>query len=374
MKLVNSRDIEEVDQQENHDFTGLRILLVEDNMINQEVAKGILEQFNPTIEVADNGQIALDMVQEQEFDIVLMDMQMPVMDGVTATKKIREIESLSGMPIVAMTANAMERDVKQCKEAGMNDHVSKPIDVDELISAISRWTNASKESVKSSVVLNGQKAAESKANNVIDIDPLVLDANEGIGRIGGNSEAYWKVITAFTETKLAVIDKMKKALANDERDDVELFAHSLKGAAANVSAKGLAVLAGNLEDQAGSAEMKMEASLLDKIKECLEEIQGYIPTKEPEAAKPKEETGFVGYTPREFRIELEQLKILLSNFDTQAVDFITGIKESSKSMDVDLSEVEDAIRKFEYEIAGKKLEIVLESLGVDEEENSPTLF
>ncbi|MDD1780386.1 response regulator [Enterovibrio sp. ZSDZ35] len=374
LKLLNQRDNEADNQEENHDFTGLNILLVEDNMINQEVAKGILEQFNPTIEVADNGQIALDMVQEKAFDIVLMDMQMPVMDGVTATKKIREIESLAGMPIVAMTANAMERDVKQCKEAGMNDHVSKPIDVDELISAISRWTNASKETVKSSVVLNGQKAAESKALNIVDIDPLVLDANEGIGRIGGNSEAYWKVITAFTETKLSMIDKMKAALANDERDDVELFAHSLKGAAANVSAKGLAVLAGNLEDQAGSCDMKMEASLLDKIKESLEEIQRYIPTKEPEDEEPKVEQGFAGYTPREFRIELEQLKILLSNFDTQAVDFITGIKESSKSMDVDLSDVEDAIRKFEYEIAGKKLEVVLESLGVDEEENTPTLF
>nr|WP_269808975.1 response regulator [Enterovibrio nigricans] len=192
LKLLNGRETEDENQQDNNDFTGLRILLVEDNMINQEVAKGILEQFNPTIEVADNGQIALDMVQAQSFDIVLMDMQMPVMDGVTATQKIREIESLAGMPIVAMTANAMELDVKQCKEAGMNDHVSKPIDVDELISAIARWTTASKEAVKTSVVLNGQKAAESKAQSITDIDPLVLDANEGIGRIGGNVEAIGK--------------------------------------------------------------------------------------------------------------------------------------------------------------------------------------
>ncbi|CZF81570.1 Signal transduction histidine-protein kinase BarA [Grimontia celer] len=372
MKLANCREAEK-EQSEEVDFTGLKILLVEDNMINQEVAKGILEQFNPTIEVADNGQIALDMAQDQDFDIVLMDMQMPVMDGLTATRKIREIESLSSLPIVAMTANAMERDVKQCKEAGMNDHVSKPIDVEELISAIQRWTSASKEAVKSSVALNGKKDDEPSIPDLDDIDPLVLDAKEGINRIGGNVEAYWKVITAFTETKLAVIDKIREQLANDEREDVELFAHSLKGAAANVSAKGLAVLAGNLEDQAGS-DLKMEASLVDKIEQCLQEIHTYIPGAEPEKEKADEVQAFAGYTPREFRIELEQLKILLNNFDTQAVDFITGIKENSKSMDVDLSGVEDAIRKFEYEAAASKLEAVIESLGVDEVDETPELF
>ncbi|OEE67197.1 hybrid sensor histidine kinase/response regulator [Enterovibrio norvegicus FF-33] len=371
LKLLNSRDVHQ-DVSEEIDFTGVKILLVEDNMINQEVAKGILEQFDPVIEVADNGQIALDMVQEQHFDIVLMDMQMPVMDGVTATKKIREIESLAGLPIVAMTANAMERDVKQCKEAGMNDHVSKPIDVDELLTTIQRWTTASKEVVKSSVVLNVQKVQDEIDVQIADIDPLVLDANEGINRIGGNSKAYWKVMGAFTDTKLAVIDKIRQALADENREDVEMFAHSLKGAAANVSAKGLAVLAGNLEDQA-STDLKMDASLMDKIEACLKQIKTYIPGEKEEEAKPVE-AGFAGYTPREFRIELEQLKILLNNFDTQAVDFITGIKQSSKSMDVNLEPVEDAIRKFEYEIAAKKLEAVIETLGVDEEENTPTLF
>ncbi|MFS1877001.1 hybrid sensor histidine kinase/response regulator [Enterovibrio norvegicus] len=371
LKLVNARDIEEKSSIV-YDFTGLNILLVEDNMINQEVAKGILETYNPSIEVADNGQVALDRVQEKAFDIVLMDMQMPVMDGVTATQKIREIESLSGLPIVAMTANAMERDVKQCKEAGMNDHVSKPIDVDELISAIHKWTSASREAVKSSVEANEKKETEQQVHDLSDIDPLVLDANEGIRRIGGNSVAYWKVMTAFVESKLAKIDTIREDIAQENRDDVEMFAHSLKGAAANVSAKGLAVLAGNLEDQATS-DGRMEASLMDKIQATLLEIQKYIPSDEPVEEKPAQ-ASFAGYTPREFRIELEQLKILLNNFDTQAVDFVVGIKESSKSMDVDLTPVEDAIRKFEYEVAAKKLEIVLESLGIDEEENTPTLF
>lgn len=185
--------------------------------------------------------------------------------------------------------------------------------------------------------------------------------------------AYWKVITAFTDTKLAAMDKVRQDIKDDNRDDVELFAHSLKGAAANVSAKGLAVLAGNLEDQAGS-ERNMEASLADKIEQCLKEIQTYIPNEEPAKDKVEESEGFVGYTPKEFRIELEQLKILLNNFDTQAVDFITGIQQNAKSMDIDLSGVEDAIRKFEYEAAAKRLGVVLASLGMDESEDTPELF
>lgn len=372
MKRANSREAATIKTQ-HIDLTGIKILLVEDNMINQEVAKGILEQFNPTIEVADNGQVALERVQKEHFDIVLMDMQMPVMDGLTATRKIREIEALAGLPIVAMTANAMERDIKQCKAAGMNDHVSKPIDIEELINAIQTWTSMSEHAVRSFDSLNEQQDEVSTDTSYLDdIDPLVLDAAEGISRIGGNEDAYWKVISAFTQAKLAGIDKIRKDVLDENRQEVELFAHSLKGAAANVSAKGLAVLAGNLEDQAGS-KIKIEASLIDKIEQCLREIQGYIPSEKKEKDV-SDMMVFTGYTDKEFRIELEQLKILLDNFDTQAVDFITGIQENAKGMEVDLSAVEEAIRKFEYEAAAAKLQAVIASLGTGEVDETPGAF
>ncbi|WP_223823287.1 hybrid sensor histidine kinase/response regulator [Candidatus Enterovibrio altilux] len=371
LKLVNLRNTEDSDV-DNYDFTGLNILLVEDNVINQEVAKGILEQFQPNIDVANNGQIALYMIQKKQYDIVLMDMQMPIMDGVTATKKIRKIKSLSVLPIVAMTANAMERDVQQCKEAGMNDHVSKPINVNELLKALYRWTSASQEVVKTAVIANEQKEVETQSClNFSDIDPLVLDANEGTRRIGGNTAAYWKVMTAFTDSQLGTINQIRYALAEGNRKEVTLFAHSLKGAAANVSAKKLAVLAGNLEDQAGSTN-EIEVILIDKIQSMLLKIQRYIPIKQNE--KSSVQVSFMGYTFKEFRIELEQLQILLNNFDTQAVDFIAKIKKKSKNIAVNLEHIENAIRKFEYEIASKKLEIVLESLEDDEEESTSSLF
>ncbi|HET6828834.1 MAG TPA: response regulator, partial [Ramlibacter sp.] len=118
---------------------GAKVLLVEDNDINQIVATEILTDAGLVVDLAPDGSVALDMVQRKQYDVVLMDMQMPVMDGCTATREIRKIEHLKGLPIVAMTANAMEQDRRKCAEAGMNGHVAKPIDPDELWSALLRF-------------------------------------------------------------------------------------------------------------------------------------------------------------------------------------------------------------------------------------------
>jgi two-component system, sensor histidine kinase and response regulator len=118
---------------------GTRVLLVEDNEINQEVAIGQLEDVEIRVDLADNGEIAVRMVQEKDYDLVLMDVQMPIMDGIEATRIIRSDPRFKTLPIVAMTANAMAVDRKRCLEAGMNDHIAKPIDPDELFKVLLRW-------------------------------------------------------------------------------------------------------------------------------------------------------------------------------------------------------------------------------------------
>jgi two-component system sensor histidine kinase/response regulator len=122
---------------------GARVLLVEDNEINQEVALGQLEDAEVQVDVADNGEIAVNMVRSKDYDIVLMDMQMPVMDGLEATRIIRADSRFDQLPIVAMTANAMAVDRDRCLEAGMNDHIAKPIDPDQLFGALNRWIGQS---------------------------------------------------------------------------------------------------------------------------------------------------------------------------------------------------------------------------------------
>ena len=355
------------------DFTGIRILLVEDNLINQEVAKGILEQYNPSIEIADNGEVALKLLETKTFDIVLMDMQMPVMDGVTASKKIRQNNKFASLPILAMTANAMKQDVEKCKEAGMNAHLSKPIDVNELLCAISYWTTLSSSSVELSVEENIKIQDNKMKTTDMNFDPLVLDSNEGIQRIGGNDEAYWKVISAFIKTKLEIIEKIKIMAIDKNYEEVELFAHSLYGAAGNVSAKNLAQLASSLESKAKS-KINIDVDLFDRIKNELLNIKKYIPNINETASNSESDISFVGYTEKEFRIELEQLNILLSHSDTQAVDFISGIKENAVNRNDDLSQIENAIHRFEYEIAAEKLNELLESLSDDVEINTITLF
>jgi signal transduction histidine kinase/DNA-binding response OmpR family regulator len=126
-----------------HDLSltrGTRVLLVEDNEINQEVALGQLEDAEVEVDVAENGEIAVRMVQAKTYDLVLMDMQMPVMDGIEATRVIRSDSRFDDLPIIAMTANAMAADRDKCLEAGMNDHIPKPIDAQELFRVLSQWT------------------------------------------------------------------------------------------------------------------------------------------------------------------------------------------------------------------------------------------
>jgi CheY-like chemotaxis protein/anti-sigma regulatory factor (Ser/Thr protein kinase) len=118
---------------------GARILLVEDNDINQIVARELLLEFGVVVDVADNGRIAVDMVQAAPYDLVFMDMQMPEMDGPSATRAIRRIDGLQGLCIVAMTANAMEQDRQACLAAGMNDYLGKPIEPDDLRAMLLRW-------------------------------------------------------------------------------------------------------------------------------------------------------------------------------------------------------------------------------------------
>jgi CheY-like chemotaxis protein len=116
-----------------------RILLVEDNELNQEVALALLREAGMFVDLAENGQIALDRLAVGHYDLVLMDMQMPVMDGVTATLAIRRQPLLKGLPVVAMTANAMQADRDRCLAAGMNDHIAKPIEPEDLWKALLKW-------------------------------------------------------------------------------------------------------------------------------------------------------------------------------------------------------------------------------------------
>ena len=122
-----------------HQFKGARILLVEDNEINQELARDVLEDVGIVVEVAENGREALERLSQERFDVVLMDCEMPVMDGYAATRALRQQPQWRDLPVIAMTANAMAGDREKVLAACMNDYIAKPIDIDEVLATLARW-------------------------------------------------------------------------------------------------------------------------------------------------------------------------------------------------------------------------------------------
>ena len=221
-------------------FSGARILLVEDNDINREFAGELLRSLAIQVDEAANGQEAINKVQENAYDLVLMDIQMPVLDGLEATRRIRalanspETARFSTLPIIAMTALARSTDAQNCEDAGMNARVIKPIDPDCLFAALAKWLPASKRSMNNSTV-----AMNLVTQNELPVELLALEslqAQEGVRRIGGKVEAYRKQLKRFREHYPDVVKELQHLLNEQGYVAAENYCHALKGIAGNIGA------------------------------------------------------------------------------------------------------------------------------------------
>jgi CheY-like chemotaxis protein len=222
---------------------GARILLVEDNELNQEVALELLREAGLEVDLAENGQIALDRLAVDKYDLVLMDMQMPVMDGVTATVEIRKQSSLRGLPVVAMTANAMQGDRNRCLAAGMNDHIAKPIEPEDLWKALLKWITP-RQSGKLASPVHPDLPDDQKLPFTIE----GLDMVSGLRRVLGKKHAYLSMLRRFVAGQKSVVVDIYNALIRDDPPLAERLAHTLKGASGTIGAAGVQQLAAELED------------------------------------------------------------------------------------------------------------------------------
>ncbi|HXE49296.1 MAG TPA: response regulator, partial [Ramlibacter sp.] len=218
---------------------GARILLVEDNEINQQVARELLEDAGLVVEVADNGQIALDLAQKASFDLVFMDMQMPVMDGLTATREMRKLQPLANLPVVAMTANAMEQDRRRCMEAGMNDFLVKPIDPHDMQSILLRWVRPRRAGA-AAIVAAKPPARATGTPAALESDLPVgipgLDTALGLGRMMGKKTLYLAMLRRYAAGQRSVGIEIRQALAAGDRSTAERLAHTTKGVSGNIGA------------------------------------------------------------------------------------------------------------------------------------------
>ena len=211
---------------------GAQILLVEDNEINQQVGKELLEIAGAVVEIAVNGQEAVQKIAERVFDLVLMDIQMPVMDGYQATRAIRQMAQGAKLPILAMTANVMVKDLAQCWEAGMDGHIAKPIDPDKLFSTLRRWLVLREPDT---VPSGGGSDKESLAKH--PFPPLAgIDTVLGLSHADGNVKLYRSLLGKFCQNYAGFIAEMDEAKRQDDQERAGRLLHTLKGLAGTIGA------------------------------------------------------------------------------------------------------------------------------------------
>ena len=245
------------------DLHGIRVLLVEDNEMNQIVARDLMEDAGIKVEIAANGQEAVDWLTANSCDLVLMDMQMPVMDGMTATRILRARPELAGLPIVAMTANAMEQDRERCLEVGMNDHIAKPFDPDKLFETIRHYVAKSTQAkpTTSGTAETGDKAIPSgKDETGLPVLPGI-DTAAGLKRVRGKLPLYKDLLERFAAGQAGAEAEIKAALTANEGTTAERLAHTVKGLAATIGADNLSGLAAGVE----AAMHRGESPLTDQL-------------------------------------------------------------------------------------------------------------
>ena len=221
---------------------GVRILLVEDNEVNQQVATELLESEGAKVTVASNGAKAVETLTQgfpPPFDLVLMDLQMPQMDGFTATRLLRARPGLHTIPIIAMTAHVMAEEVQRCLEAGMNDHVGKPINPAAFFTTLARWLDHKK--IRPGTV---RAAQESQA---VFMAIAGVDVRQGLQRVAGNQELYRNLLAQFAAKQAQFVERITAELQCGNRSDAERLAHSLKGVAGNLGILEIFDLAGKVE-------------------------------------------------------------------------------------------------------------------------------
>ncbi len=216
---------------------GGRILLVEDNELNQQVARGILEQAGLSVVTACNGEEALRLVREREFDLVFMDIQMPVMDGFEASRRIKADPRLAGLPIVAMTAHVLPEERRKILDAGMDDQVFKPIDPADVFRALNRWLNAA-------VIPPAQAPAASCPDFPMLGD---IDVQGGIARFMGDGEAYVDSLLHVRSEYGQSMARVRELLDRGETVEARMIVHSLRGMCANIGAYRVEGAAADLE-------------------------------------------------------------------------------------------------------------------------------
>ena len=246
-------------------FHQARLLLVEDNAINQQVAVAVLSDVGFMVDIANNGRIAVEAVEKTRYDAVLMDVQMPEMDGFEATAAIRCNPSHDKLPIIAMTANAMKGDREKCLEVGMDDYVGKPIDQKELFSALKRWLKPRQQESETPPPAVVEEEATEAVPTAVD----GIDMEAALQRLGGNEDLLINVLGEFPGLFGDTVPDIREALGREDMETAERLAHTLKGAAGTIGAEAV-------QNAAMEVELAIGEDALDNLDELIDHVDATL--------------------------------------------------------------------------------------------------
>ncbi|MBF0628406.1 MAG: response regulator [Magnetococcales bacterium] len=353
-------------------LAGARVLLVEDNLINRQVAQENLELVGMVVEVAGNGLEAIRKVGVSHFDLVLMDVQMPQMDGYAATRILRADPRFRHLPIVAMTAHAMEEDHRASLEAGMNDHLTKPIDRQRLYGALLRW-------IAPDAVVSGVPVVEEEALPMTE-EPEhpqpqpVLDRPMLLDLINNNQVLLRSLLVEFQKQYTTVVEILRSLLAGRRQGDLERarsLVHSLKGSSGNLSAMGLYEAARDLESAIREDRQQAWPDGLDRLQTGLSAVLAAVEEwlEELQAAESIPEPGVIRQDPPQ--IDWVRATVLMRTLD----ELLTHQDFSSQGCFEELScclagvagvdPLADALEQLDFSRGRKALRVLAQQLSVE---------
>ncbi len=337
---------------------GTRILLVEDNEINQQIAVELLSAAGAVVEIANNGRVAVDKVLRGGiciYDVVLMDIQMPEMDGYEATKLIRDDGRFNDLPIIAMTAHVMLEERQRCHNAGMIDHITKPIDPQAMFETISHWYKPCTEASPHPLEPPQQPAPP----GVLQIPRIPgVDVADGLARVAGNRKLYLDLLRKFVASQGGAAAEIEAALKEGDRELAQRLAHTAKGVAGNIGAGGVLIVAGNLErsirnDDAPEATLealKRFTSAMGQVVSCIKARLETTPEKP--AAVP---SSFMDRA--EIELVLAKLAAYLRSSDSESDYYFTSVREGLRGefSEEELSGLGNSISSYDFKEAGATL-------------------
>ena len=386
-------------RQAEQSLAGAYVLLVEDNQVNQELALEILQGADIVVDVANNGLEAISMLTQHDYDGVLMDCQMPILDGYEATRRIRTDQRHATLPVLAMTANAMSSDKALCLAAGMNDHIVKPIDVNQLFVTMARWIRPSRPAASAGTSANGQPATRTSAaddgmahrlDDSLDdsADEFAasmpggltqagpIDLARGLRLMSGNQALLHKLLIRFAQTQTDLVARIKTHIMQGDWATAVREAHSTRGLAGNIGAVLLQKLTGELESALKVDEAMAQGptqathAALDAVEQELAQVMAHIPSLASQIQPAAVATRAEPPAPEPDRAQLAQqfarLTAMLANDEPRALKLAEDMEAGLRSLGQGqaYAQLTRLIAKYEFEAALTSLEAMADALAI----------